>query len=124
MTVRTPTATLPILTALAISLTAVAPLAGELKIGAGAEAEIGAGTGAQIGAETDATAKVRELVDEPQTDADGIEQAETGGAEPTENWFGCQPSETEQEASCDDGASSQEEARIESDVEGGAEIVR
>lgn len=53
---------------------------------------------------------VDELVENGSTDEDGVQHAEGGPAEPTENWFGCKP-DTE-EAACEVSEESKERGSV------------
>lgn len=53
--------------------------------------------------DTAATETVEEIVEDAKTDPEtGQVEAATGGAEPTENWFGCKPDQEGQDAHCDE----------------------
>lgn len=55
------------------------------------------------GTTDNAEAVVEEIVADAEADESGTMQPSTGGAEPTENWFGCKPDSGEQQDSCEEG---------------------
>jgi hypothetical protein len=58
--------------------------------------------GDAIGETNDATETVQDIVDDPVRDEDGLMQAETGGAEPRENWMGCEIADVAGSDECQD----------------------
>lgn len=46
--------------------------------------------------ETNPDKVIDEMVEQGVVDRDGVKHAEGGPAEPTENWFGCKPDNTEE----------------------------
>ncbi|SHF28635.1 hypothetical protein SAMN02745148_02231 [Modicisalibacter ilicicola DSM 19980] len=58
---------------------------------------------------SEATEKMEESLDRSKPTEDGAKQAPSGNAQPEENWFGCKPDNSEQQASCDDRRDEREE---------------
>ncbi|MFG6157557.1 hypothetical protein ACGTNG_01990 [Halomonas sp. 1390] len=65
-------------------------------------AEESSGSSGGQGASNEATERMEEHLESSESESQGSEEAPGGGAEPTENWFGCPPGqEGEQEEECE-----------------------